>query len=164
MSYPVELAAARAQLGASVYLQMAVRPQIVHVVGYCEADHAARPEEVIESCRMARRAIENALYGAPDMAADPKVQARKEVLEADAVQIIDGIRRLGAGAVGDPLLDVEVLARAVEIGLLDAPNLRGSPHACGRVRTRAIDGAILAVDEDGRPLEERQRLAGLIGK
>jgi hypothetical protein len=161
MSYPVDLAAARGHLGASVYLQMAMRPHIVHVVGYCEADHAARPEEVIESCRMARRAIENALRGAPDMTADREVHERKEMLKAEAVQIIDGMRRLGAGTVGDPLLDVEVLARSMEIGLLDAPNLRGSPHACGQVRTRAIDGAIFAVGEGGRPLGERERLANL---
>ncbi|MBN1584484.1 MAG: cobalamin-dependent protein [Anaerolineae bacterium] len=158
MSYPVESAAARGHLGASVYLQMAMRPHIVHVVSYCEADHAAYPEEVIESCRMARRAIENVLRGAPDMVADPEVQARKEVLKTEAVQIIDGMRRLGADAGGDPLLDVQVLARSVEIGLLDAPNLRGSPYARGRVRTRAIEGAILAVDESGRPMGEHERI------
>jgi len=163
MSYPVQSDAARGHLGASVYLQMAMRPHIVHVVGYCEADHAALSEEVIESCRMARRAIENALRGAPDMTADPEVQERKERLKAEAMQIIDGIRRLGVNASGDPLLDVKVLARSVEIGLLDAPNLRGSSHACGQVRTRAIGGAIVAIDQKGRPLEERERIARLVG-
>jgi len=162
MSYPVEPAAARGHLGASVYLQMALRPQIVHVVGYCEADHAARPEEVIESCRMARRAIENALRGAPDMAADPGVGQRKATLVEEAIEIVDGIRALGAEAPGDPLLDVETLARAVEVGLLDAPNLRDSPYASGRVRTQALDGAIVAADERGSPLAERERVAQLL--
>lgn len=162
MSYPTDMEAARGHLGASVYLQMALRPHIVHVVGYCEADHAARAEEVIASCRMAGRAIENALRGAPDMTADPVVQRRKEQLEAEAMVIIDAIRWLGQDVSGDPLLDVETLARAVEVGLLDAPHLRGNPYACGQVRTGAFDGAIVAVDEDGRPLDEAERVAAIL--
>jgi methylmalonyl-CoA mutase cobalamin-binding subunit len=163
MSYPVDAGGARGHLGASVYLQMAIQPHIVHVVGYCEADHAARPEEVIESCRMARRAIENALRGMPDMTADPAVQRRKETLKAEAMHVITAMRELGAGSSGDPLLDVEVLARSVEAGLLDAPHLRGNPHACGRVRTRVVDGAVVAVDERGEPIQERERVASLVG-
>ena len=162
MSYPVHPAAARGHLGASVYLQMALRPHIVHVVGYCEADHAARPEEVIESCLMARRAIQNALLGAPDMTSDSEIQRRKAVLKAEAMEIIAGMRELGADVPGDPLLHVDVLARSVEIGLVDAPNLRGSPYACGRVQTRGIGGAIVAVDENGCPLEESARVARLL--
>ena len=164
MSYPVSLEAARGHLGASVYLQMALRPNLVHVVGYCEADHAARADEVIESCRMARRAIENALRGAPDMTADPAVQERVAFLKQEAMHIVNGVRELGANRPGDPLLDVETLARAVETGLLDAPNLRGNPYACGEVRTRAIEGAIWAVDETGQPVSERDRIARLLAQ
>ncbi len=172
MSYPADVDAARGHLGASIYLQMAMRPHIVHVVGYCEADHAAHPEEVIASCRMARRAIENALHGAPDMTADPAIQQRKERLKAEAMAIVEGVHALGIRALGvralgttagaDPLLDADTLARAVSVGLLDAPHLRGSPHACGRVRTQAIDGAIWAVDEQGQPVAEEQRVAGIL--
>jgi len=158
LSYPVDADAARGHLGASVYVQMALRPQIVHVVGYCEADHAAKPEEVIESCRMARRSIEHAMNDAPDMTADPEVQARVETLESEAMVIVDGIRALGAGCSGDPLLDIETLSQAVEVGLLDAPNLRGCGHACGTVRTRAADGAIVAVNQDGTVIPESERV------
>jgi len=162
MSYPLDVDAARGHLGASIYLQMAMRPHVVHVVGYCEADHAARPGEVIASCQMARRAIENALRGAPDMAADPAIQQRKERLKAEAMAVVEGIRALGASAGADPLLDADTLARAVSVGLLDAPHLRGSPHACGQVRTQAIDGAILAVDEWGQPVTEQERVAAIL--
>jgi hypothetical protein len=41
LSYPLDSSAARAHLAASVYLQMALKPHIVHVVGHTEADHAA---------------------------------------------------------------------------------------------------------------------------
>jgi hypothetical protein len=162
MSYPVHPEAARGHLGASIYLQMAMRPHIVHVVGYCEADHAARPEEVIESCHMARRAIENALRGAPDMTTDPKIQQRRAALKTEAMAIVAGMRELGKDVPGDPLLNAEVLARSVEAGLLDAPNLRGNPYACGQVRTRAVGGAVVAVGESGCPLEERERVARLV--
>ncbi len=162
MSYPTQVGAARGHLGASAYLQMALQPHIVHVVGYCEADHAARASEVIESCQMARRAIENALRGAPDMAADPTVQQRRSALRQDAMTIIEAMQSLGSRADGDPLLDVEVLARSVELGLLDAPHLRGNPLACGRVRTQAVEGAIVPLDEEGRPLLEAARVTRLL--
>jgi hypothetical protein len=75
------------------------------------------------------------------------------------MQIVEAIRVLGSGARGDPLLDVEVLARAVEVGLLDAPHLRSNPLACGRVRTQAVDGAIVPLDEEGKPISEARRVA-----
>jgi hypothetical protein len=90
------------------------------------------------------------------------LQQRKATLKDEAIEIVAGIRELGSGAPGEPLLDVETLAKAVEIGLLDAPNLRGSPYASGRVCTRAVNGAILAVDESGAPLAERERVARLL--
>jgi len=37
LSYPLDLDAARAHLAASVYVQMVLRPHIVHVVGHTEA-------------------------------------------------------------------------------------------------------------------------------
>ena len=158
MSYPVDPDYARAQLAASVYLQMALRPSIVHVVGYCEAHHAATPEEVIESCKMATKVIQNCLYGMPDMTKDPEVQQRKDELVKEAMVIVDAIRQLGAGKVDDPLTDPDILARAVEIGVLDAPQLKGNPYACGKVRTRIINGANYAVDEEGNILSEKERI------
>jgi methylmalonyl-CoA mutase cobalamin-binding subunit len=160
MSYPVDMDYAKGHLGSSVYLQMAVRPSIVHVVGYCEADHAATADDVIESCKMARQVFQTALSGQPDMTQDGDVQRRKDELVREAMVIVDAVRHLGSG-VTDPLTDVEVLARAMEIGLLDAPQLKGNPHACGKVRTRPVDGAIVAVDASGKPLSEKERVASL---
>ncbi len=158
MSYPVDPHYARAQLASSLYLQMALRPAIVHVVAYVEAHHAATADEVIESCKMAHQVIRNALAGAPDMTLDPDVQRRKDELVEEAMVIVGAIRELGKGASEDPLLDPKVLARAVEIGILDAPQLKGRPYAAGKVRTRVINGANYAVDEEGRILKERERI------
>ncbi len=67
LSHPLDPEAARGHLAAATYLQMALKPHIVHVVGHTEAHHAATAEDVIAACKVARRAIENAVAGAPDM-------------------------------------------------------------------------------------------------
>lgn len=163
LSYPQDLDAARAHLVASIYLQMALRPQIVHVVGYTEAQHAATAPDVIESCKLARRAIENALNGQPDMAADPLVQERRAELAAEARLTLQAIRSLGAPDAPDPLTDPATLARAVTSGILDAPHLRNNPYGRGQVITRPDErGACVAVDPaTRRPISEAERLARL---
>jgi B12 binding domain len=161
LSYPLDPAAARAHLAASVYLQMALRPHIVHVVGHTEADHAATAEDVIEACKLARRAIENALAGQPDMTADPDIQARRQELASEAKITLDAIRGLAGPGVEDPLTDPATLRRAITCGILDAPHLRNNPFARGQVITRMVNGQCLAVDPGGHPLAERERLANL---
>lgn len=161
LSYPVDMARARAHLAESIYLQMALRPAIVHIVGYTEADHAATAAEVIESSVMAQQVIGTALYGQPEMTADPGVQARAGELVEEAHVLIEAIRRLGADAAEDPLSDPATLARAVQAGLLDAPQLQRNRFARGEIRSRTVNGAVLAVDAEGHPLTERQRLKGL---
>jgi len=160
LSYPLDADRARAHLAAHVYLQMALKPHIVPVVGYTEAHHAATASEVIESCKLARQAIENALRGQPDMLHDPAVQARKDELVRQAQVTLSAIRALG-GDSPDPLVDPAILARAVTSGILDAPQLKNNPYARGEVVTR-IDarGACVAIEpQSGQPLLEEQRLA-----
>jgi len=142
---------------------MAVRPHIVHVVGHTEAHHAATADDVIEACKLARRAIENALRGQPDMTADPTVQQRKEELVREAQVTLEAIRALASPDVADPLADPATLARAVTVGVLDAPHLRNNPFARGQIVTR-IDprGACVAVDPTtGKALSEEERISKL---
>jgi methylmalonyl-CoA mutase cobalamin-binding subunit len=163
LSYPLDADAARAHLAAGVYLQMALRPHILHVVGHTEAHHAATAEDVIEACKLARRAVENALRGQPDMTADPAVQERTAELVREAQATLDAIRALAGSQVADPLADPATLAQAVRLGILDAPQLRDNPFARGQIATR-IDsrGACVAVDPaSGQPLSEPARLRRL---
>jgi len=159
LSYPLDPIAARAHLAASVYLQMALRPQILHVVGHTEAHHAATAEDVIEACGLARRAVENALRGAPDMTADQAIETRRAELCQEALVTLRAIRSLAGSNVPDPWIDPTTLARAVTEGILDAPHLRNNPFAPGRIQTRIINGACLAVNPQGQPLSEKERLA-----
>ncbi|NSW53427.1 MAG: cobalamin B12-binding domain-containing protein [Anaerolineae bacterium] len=161
LSYPLQPDAARAHLAASIYVQMALHPHIVHIVGHTEAHHAASAADVIEACQMARRTIENALNGQPDLTADPAVQARKQYLVAEAQITLEAIRRLAEPGSNDPLTDPAVLAKAVTTGILDAPHLKNNPYARGSVRTRLVNGACESVDDHGRILNESQRLADI---
>jgi hypothetical protein len=158
LSYPLDLDAAKAHLATSVYLQMALHPHIVHVVGYTEAHHAATAEEVIQSCRLARRAIENFLQGAPDMTADPTIQRRVQELVSEALITLQAIRSIAAPDIADPFHDGAVLEKAVTLGILDAPQLRNNPYGRGQIATRIINGACLAVQPDGTPQPEAARL------
>ncbi len=160
LSYPVSQQRARAHLAQSTMLQMALRPHIIHVVGYTEADHAATAEEVIESAMMTQEVVESALRGNPDMSADPAVQRRKAQLIEQTMVLVAAIRALGDGE-PDPLSSPRVLAQAVAHGLLDAPQLVNNAYAPGCIRTRSIGGAMWPVGQNGEPLEEETRLAQL---
>ena len=79
-SFPADLEQAKGQLAASAYLAMAIKPHIYHVVGFCEAHHAAEAEDVIESCKIVRGIIKNEFLGSIDLTKDENVQKRKEEL------------------------------------------------------------------------------------
>jgi hypothetical protein len=163
LSHPLDEDAARGHLGAGVYLQMALKPHIVHVVGHSEAHHAATPDDVIQACKIARRAIENAVRGQPDMRSDAHIQERCSELVRQAQVLLEAIRSLGSPQGGDPLIDPATLAKAVTSGMLDAPHLNNNPFGRGQVTTR-IDarGACICVDpQSGVALDETQRLAQL---
>jgi hypothetical protein len=163
-SYPPDPSVARGHLAATVTLQMQLKPHIVHIVGHTEAHHATTAAELIEACRIADGVISQCLLGLPDMTADSRVQKRKMELLGDAAILLDAIRQLGQGN-GDPYTDPDTLARAVEIGLLDAPHMRGNAAACGQIVTRMIGGACLAVERStGEPLPERERVARALGR
>jgi len=162
LSYPLEPSAARAHLATSIYLQMALKPDIIHVVGYNEADHAATAEDVIESCTLARRAVENAMRGAPDMLSDPKINARITWLINGANITLDAIRSLSQNSNKDPFVDPEVLTKAVTKGILDAPQLMNNPYAHGSISTRIISGCCKTVNAAGKPVAEKYRIDNLL--
>ena len=161
-SLPLDMDQAKGHLGSSIHTMMAIRPNIVHVVGYSEANYHVGPKELIESCRIARGAVRNALLGLPDPLADPVVRTRKGELVDEAHFLLDRIRETAPEGVPDPWTDPPTLAKAVKAGLLDAPHLLGNPVACGRTVTRMLDGASRAVDPaSGEPMTERQRVRWL---
>ncbi len=162
LSFAADMDIAKGQLAASTVVQLAIEPAIIHVVGYSEGDHAATADEVIESCRIVHGVIRNCHTGMPKMTPDPTVQERKEELVTDANLLLEAIKSLGRGQ-SDPLTDPEVIAQAIQIGLLDAPHLAGNPYAAGKLTTAPVDGAVRALDpESGEVLTEQERIDRLL--
>jgi len=162
LSHPLDADMARGHLAASIYLQMALKPHIIHIVGHTEAHHAATADDIIEASKIARRAIENSVRGAPDMTADPAVTKRRKELVKDATLLLEAISALAGPEAGDPLTDAATLARAVTSGLMDAPQLRNNKFGRGEIRTSIFNGASMAVDSKGKTIKEQKRLSKLI--
>jgi len=153
---------AKGQLAASAVISLALKPHILHVVGFSEGDHATYPEELIESCSIAHGVLQNCLSGLPDMASDPIVQKRRQELLNEAKILLAAINKLGADTSGDPWCDAQVISLAIQKGLLDTPHFRGNPHLCGNITTSLIDGAWYAINaETGEVLREQERIEQL---
>lgn len=158
LSYPLEDNAARAHLATSIYLQMALKPHIIHIVGHTEADHAATSEDVIAASLAARRSIENALAGQADMTVDPWIQARKNNLIEQTQITLEAIKAISLAGSDDPLTDPPTLTKAVNLGILDAPQLKNNSFAAGKISTRILQGASETIDELGNLISEQERL------
>jgi len=177
-SFPADQDMAKGHLAASTLISMNLKPHIVHVVGFCEGDHAATPGDIIESCKIVQGAIRNCLEGMPDMTLSGEVQERKNLLIEEAKILLRGIAELaeivpelrqpaelddGASVpasqlpskrpsilddAAKALTNPRVLSYAIKTGLLDAPHLMGNPAACGRIRTAMVNGACVTVDPE----------------
>jgi hypothetical protein len=164
-SMPAGFDKAKGHLAATTFLQMAVKPDIIHIVGHSEYHHAATAQDIIDGCHVVRGAIALALQGLPNMAEDVRVQARKEELVREAKLLLATIQSLAPAGEADPLTHAPTLARAVHVGLMDAPHLMGNKEGLGQVAVRFDDGACRAFDrQTGMVLTEAERQAGLLVK
>jgi len=161
-SLPADFDEGKGQLASSTLIQMQLNPDIVHVVAYCESDHAAKPGDIIECSKIVSKAIENYLYGCPDMKLDKEVIKRKDQLISDTKLILEKIKQLDINnEYADPLIAPEIISKAIKIGILDAPHLQGVKAACGKIRTLFVNGACVSVDKDGKLISEEERLSKL---
>jgi methylmalonyl-CoA mutase cobalamin-binding subunit len=161
-SFPSDLAQAKGQLAASAYLAMAIKPHIYHVVGFCEAHHAATGDDIIESCKIVRGVIRNMFLGVVDITKDREVLTRKAQLMDEAMVVLDAIKSINSDA-KDPWIDSDTIGTAIELGILDAPHLKGNPAACGRLMTHMVNGALYAYDPvEKRVLTEKKRIARIL--
>lgn len=163
-SFPPDLNKAKGQLAYSTFIGMALKPDIVHVVGYSEADHAATSEDVIESCQIAKQVINNSIYGYPVFSYDPEIKKRKEELLEEAQILLEALKNLSDHGVSDPWVDPATLTRAIKIGLIDAPHLKGNPVGAGKLTTKMVNGACYAYDyKEDRIINEKERINRLGG-
>jgi hypothetical protein len=167
---------ARWQLARSTLLQMILAPHAIHIVSYCEADHVATAEDVIDSSALVRRAIRVFRRHAPDLLRSvdlPAVAARRAVLLEEGRLLLRAIAALAPGpapapdaplsALAERLARPPVLAAAIERGLVAAPGIfHPRYHVPGLVTGPVAGGFIDCLDPDtGERLPEATRLARL---
>jgi methylmalonyl-CoA mutase cobalamin-binding subunit len=152
---------AKGQLAASSAFALQIKPHIMHVVGYCEGDHAATAKDVIESCEIVHGVLRNCFSGQPDYTSDRNIIERKNQLVKEAKVLLNELKELGDNKT-DPLADPHVLSKAIKYGILDAPHLKGNAYAAGLLTTRCVNGAIYAWNKkENRIINESERLIQL---
>ncbi|MFW9829491.1 MAG: methionine synthase [Candidatus Thorarchaeota archaeon] len=163
-SFPLDLDRAKGQLAAATMIQLIMKPDIVHVVSYSEADHAASPNDIIESCKIVDQVI-NKVYASNLKITDEKINQRKNELIKQAKWIFDIIPFLAKNnkEFKNPYTNYKVLNRIVKFGIFDAPHLKNNKFALGKIRTKIIDGACYSWDElQQKKCNEIQRIIDLI--
>ncbi len=160
MAFPPDMDEAKGQLSFSVAEAMFLNPQIVHVVAFTEADHAAHADEIIQSLKIARRVIEESVKGLPDISKDPEIRERIEILKEDSLFLTEKIRELSSSK--NSLLEPKTYYKALRIGYLDTPNFIGSSVGLGKISTAIVDGKCEAVDpKNGKVIREQERIKKL---
>jgi methylmalonyl-CoA mutase cobalamin-binding subunit len=157
--FAVDTDVAKGQLATSTVLGMALEPHILHVVGFTEAQHAARPEEVIESCKIVRGVLRNSWRGFPDLRTSQLVIDRRAELLSQAQEALEVITAKGKElGYEDPLASPEFLDLIIHSGIIDAPHLLGCPAANGTIKVSFQDGACRAIDRTGKLISPLSRI------
>ncbi len=160
MIFPSDLDEAKGQLGLSITEAMFLKPQIVHVVAFTEADHAAKADEIIQSLKIAKRIVEESVEGLPNVLENDNVKKRIDELISQADTLVNEIKKLSSAK--EPLLDPQTYHEALKIGYLDTPNFIGSKVGRGKIMTAIVDGKCEAIDpKSGRVLKEEERIRAL---
>ena len=95
-SFPPNLDEAKSHLSMTTYWQMFMKPEIVHVVSYCEAHHDAKPEDIVASCDITKQSFrEYERAPLPDIWNIPSVADRKEELKKGAMYNIFHLALMG---------------------------------------------------------------------
>jgi len=160
--FSADMDVAKGQLAASTFMQMAIKPHIIHVVAYCEADHAASANDVIASCKIVKGVIKHTLSETFSFEKDEKVLDRKEQLVKEAKVLLNFIDDRFSNC-EDPLANSEVLAQCIKNGYIDAVHIVKNDKFNGTLATKFVDGKCVAYDkETGEILSENTRLKKLI--
>jgi hypothetical protein len=159
-SFPLDLDKAKGQLATATMIQLALKPEILHVVSYSEADHAAKPKEVIESCKIVNQVI-NQFYSSKINYVNSSILKRKNKLIKEAKELINTIPNLARDAEysEDAFTNPNILTKLVEYGIFDAPHLKNSKYAKGEIQTKIINGACYSWDKSrDRIYDEIERI------
>ncbi len=172
--FSTDLCKAKFQLPRSVLLQMIINPSILHLVSYCEADHVATADDIIESSKILRHAVHLFKENEKDIKSAVKwdvVNARAEFLYNEVMVVL---RELAALSVGSKVINThelykiiskpDVLKKAMLYKYMTAPGIAGKRFANPDILTKVTEYGYLDCYEnweDLKPMPEAKRIAKL---
>jgi len=170
------------QLVTTSLLQMYLNPSLMHVVSDCEPRHAALPDDIIRSVKLALTAIEHYKtnrHGLPDFDNDRRVQNRVVELVNEAGLILTAIARLG-GYEGDRIMGhdgfriwedeahsldqyitPQTLVKACENDILAAPGVIYKPFGSDIITAPFENGRYVLDKVTMEQVSEKERLSDL---
>lgn len=151
---------AKGQLASSTLMQLALKPHIIHVVGFCEANHAATAENIIESCKIVKGVLRHTLNDNLPIEKSAHIVERKDELLAEARELLSFIQTRFSNH-PTPLADPLVLAECVKQGYLDAVHIMKNDKFKGTLSTRIVQGKCVAQNSKGELITEKERLMAL---
>jgi hypothetical protein len=153
-----DLDIAKGQLAATTFLALSIKPHIIHVVGFNEAEHAATPENIIESCKIVRGVVKNLVGDVIDISDNQIIQNRKFDLIDEAKYLLNFICDY-YNDYDDPLGNGYVIADCIKRGILDAPHILKNEKFKGILNTRVVDGKCVAYSKElSRAISEKERM------
>lgn len=150
---------------------MIINPEIVHLVSYCEADHAAAAEDVIESSKILRRAVKLFNKNRSDIIKNINMEVienRKHFLKEEVNCILSTLVALENNGNKVPIKEyfrylslTDVLSKAMEYRIMTAPGIATERYANPDLLTKS--GRYGEMDcykswNDQLPMRERERI------
>lgn len=142
-----DLELARGQLARSTLLQMMLDPHAIHLVSYCEALYAAKPDDIIRSSSIIRKAVKVFHQHQPELLKyleTPEITERRVDLLKEARLLLGEIAQLhprydakkaGMAELFEYLADPDTLYAALDKGYMAAPGIFTEPFIRNAVKT-----------------------------
>ncbi|RXM74395.1 hypothetical protein [Clostridium tetani] len=171
--FSIDLEIAKYQLARTTLLQMILNPEVIHLVSYCEADHAATAEDVIESSKIVRKAVRVFKENEPDLKKILRhsvILQRKEYLLKESKYVLNHITKLSdqyykgmdINEYYKCLSDSKALAEAMKIKLMSAPGITHPDYVNPDMLTKAGEYGFIDCYEnwdDKIPMSEERRIS-----
>lgn len=169
--FSTDLKVAKYQLARSTLLQMIINPSILHLVSYCEADHVATAEDVIESSQVLRHAVklfkENEIDIRNTIDWDI-VHKRADFLYDEALTVLNalvefevGNNKINKNELYIHLSKPSLLKKAMQYQYMTAPGITNIKYANSNIFTKPSEYGFLDCYEnweDLKPMLESERI------
>ena len=166
-----ELEKAKLQLARSTLLQMVIHPSMLHLVSYCEADHAATADDVVESSKIVRRAVRLYKKNEEDILKNIEwgiVQERVSFLRQETYKVLSelidiSVRRkvTNIKEFSKYLSTSEVLKNAMKYRIMTAPGITNEKYANPGLLTKVGEHGMIDCYrnwDDLVPMKEAERI------